>query len=125
MLLAKDGHDVTVLERDANEPVDDPEEAWNGWERRGVGQFRMLHFMLPRWRSEIEAELPEVLTELEARGGLRFNALTCLPDEFTGGFRPGDERFETVTARTAGARGCRRRGRPPNARSARSVAGSR
>ena len=99
MLLAKDGHNVTVLERDADEPIDDPEEAWNRWERRGVGQFRMLHFMLPRWRAEIEAELPEVLTELEARGGLRFNALTCLPDEFTGGFRPGDERFDTVTAR--------------------------
>ena len=99
MLLAQDGHEVTVLERDATEPVDDPEAAWNGWERRGVGQFRMLHIMLPRWRSEIEAELPEVLTELEARGGLRFNALTSLPDEFTGGFRPGDERFDTVTAR--------------------------
>ncbi len=65
MLLAQDGHDVTVLERDAIEPVDDPEAAWNGWERRGVGQFRMLHFMLPRWRAEIEAELPEVITELE------------------------------------------------------------
>jgi 2-polyprenyl-6-methoxyphenol hydroxylase-like FAD-dependent oxidoreductase len=99
MLLAKDGHHVTVLERDADEPIDDPEEAWNRWERRGVGQFRMLHIMLPRWRAEIEAELPEVLTELEARGGLRFNALTSLPDEFTGGFRPGDERFDTVTAR--------------------------
>jgi 2-polyprenyl-6-methoxyphenol hydroxylase-like FAD-dependent oxidoreductase len=99
MLLAQDGHDVTVLERDANEPVDDPEDAWTGWERRGVGQFRMLHFMLPRWRSEIEADLPEVLVELEARGGLRMNTLTYLPDEFTGGFRPGDERFETLTAR--------------------------
>ena len=99
MLLARDGHEVTVLERDATEPVDDPEAAWNGWERRGVGQFRMLHIMLPRWRSEIEAELPEVLTMLEAHGGLRFNALTSLPAEFTGGFRPGDERFDTVTAR--------------------------
>ena len=99
MLLARDGHEVTVLERDANEPVDDPEAAWNGWERRGVGQFRMLHIMLPRWRSEIEAELPEVLTMLEARGGLRFNALTSLPADFTGEFRPGDERFDTVTAR--------------------------
>ena len=98
MLLANDGHEVTVLERDATEPVDDPDEAWNGWERRGVGQFRMLHFMLPRWRAEIEAALPEVLVELEARGGLRINVLTSLPDEFIGGFRPGDERFDTVTA---------------------------
>jgi 2-polyprenyl-6-methoxyphenol hydroxylase-like FAD-dependent oxidoreductase len=99
MLLAKDGHDVTVLERDADEPLDDPAQAWDGWERRGVGQFRMLHFMLPRWRAEVEAELPAVLSELEARGGLRLNALTCLPADVTGGFRPGDERFETITAR--------------------------
>jgi 2-polyprenyl-6-methoxyphenol hydroxylase-like FAD-dependent oxidoreductase len=55
--------------------------------------------MLPRWRTEIEAELPEVLTELVTRGGLRFNPLTSLPDEVTGGCRPGDERFDTVTAR--------------------------
>ena len=72
MLLAQDGHDVTVLERDANEPVDDPEAAWNGWERRGVGQFRMLHFMLPRWRSRDRSRTPRGAHRV---GGSRWVAL--------------------------------------------------
>jgi 2-polyprenyl-6-methoxyphenol hydroxylase-like FAD-dependent oxidoreductase len=36
MLLAKDGHSVTVLERDAAPPPASVEEAWAHWERRGV-----------------------------------------------------------------------------------------
>jgi 2-polyprenyl-6-methoxyphenol hydroxylase-like FAD-dependent oxidoreductase len=64
-----------------------------------VNQFRLLHFMLPRWRSEMAAELPQVLDELLARGGLRLNAIGSLPDQVSGGWWDGDERFETVTAR--------------------------
>ena len=41
MLLARDGHDVTVLERDAAPPPETADDAWNGWDRRGVNQFRM------------------------------------------------------------------------------------
>ena len=41
MLLAKDGHQVTVLERDPNPPPATPAEAWELWERRGVNQFRI------------------------------------------------------------------------------------
>jgi flavin-dependent dehydrogenase len=46
-MLGRDGHQVTVLERDSAPPTD-PEAAWNGWERRGVNQFRMLHYFAPR-----------------------------------------------------------------------------
>ena len=99
MLLARDGHRVTVLERDPAEPRGDNETLWESWERRGVNQFNQLHYMLPRWTATMTAELPEVVTELEARGGSRLNAVSMLPDYLTGGFRPGDERFETVTAR--------------------------
>ena len=49
MMLANDGHDVTVLERDP-EPPPAPDAAWDDWERRGVNQFRMLHFFLARFR---------------------------------------------------------------------------
>ena len=59
-MLARDGHEVTVLERDAAPPPD-PEDAWNGWERRGVNQFRLPHLMLPRWRTLMARELPDVL----------------------------------------------------------------
>jgi len=48
MLLARDGHRVTILERDAARPAGDAGELWRQWDRRGVNQFRQLHFMLPR-----------------------------------------------------------------------------
>ena len=99
MLLALDGHRVTVLERDAAQPSGSAEELWQRWERRGVNQFRQLHFMLPRWRALMERELPAVIAELEAMGGARVNVVGALPTELSGGLREGDERFETVTAR--------------------------
>jgi 2-polyprenyl-6-methoxyphenol hydroxylase-like FAD-dependent oxidoreductase len=99
MLLADDGHEVTVLERDPMEPPGDPEDVWATWERRGVNQFRLGHFLLPRFRAVAEAELPDVVTALDARGALRFNVIHALPEFVTGGHRDGDERFEAVTAR--------------------------
>jgi 2-polyprenyl-6-methoxyphenol hydroxylase-like FAD-dependent oxidoreductase len=98
MLLARDGHDVTVLERD---PAGPPplDHAWEQWERPGVGQFRRAHYMLPRWRAEIEESLPEVLDELAAAGGRRLNVLQAVPEERRGPLRPDDARFETITAR--------------------------
>jgi 2-polyprenyl-6-methoxyphenol hydroxylase-like FAD-dependent oxidoreductase len=99
MLLAKDGHDVTVLERDPNPPPATATDAWQSWDRRGVNQFRLLHLFLPRFRQIAEVELPEVIAGMEAAGALRFNPLADAPAEFTGGFRPGDEEMEAVTAR--------------------------
>ena len=99
ILLARDGHRVTVTERDAAGPRGHAADLWQRWDRRGVNQFRQLHFMLPRWRAEMERELPEVLAGLEALGGVRTSMLGALPDEMTGGKRDGDERFETVTGR--------------------------
>lgn len=98
MLLARDGHRVTVLERDPAEPPP-AAQAWEAWDRRGVNQFRLPHIMLPRWRAQMEQELPEVLDELMAAGGLRLNLLGMLPESRRGPMRDGDERFETVTAR--------------------------
>jgi len=99
MLLARDGHQVTVLERDAAGPRGRAGDLWQRWDRRGVNQFRQLHFMLPRWRAVMERELPEVITGLEDLGGVRTSMLGALPDEMTGGKRDGDERFETATGR--------------------------
>ncbi|MFC7658666.1 FAD-dependent oxidoreductase [Pseudonocardia benzenivorans] len=75
LLLARDGHDVTVLERDPAPPPADP----LAWQRRGVAQFRLLHIMLPRWRAVMAAELPEVLDALVAAGGVRTNLLHLRP----------------------------------------------
>jgi 2-polyprenyl-6-methoxyphenol hydroxylase-like FAD-dependent oxidoreductase len=99
MLLARDGHEVTVLERDPAEPPPAAAQAWEEWERRGVNQFRLPHFMLPRWRAQMALELPDVLQELTAAGGLTVNTLALLPESLRGPIRPTDERFDTVTAR--------------------------
>jgi 2-polyprenyl-6-methoxyphenol hydroxylase-like FAD-dependent oxidoreductase len=98
MMLANDGHDVTVLERDP-EPPPAPDAAWDEWDRRGVNQFKMLHFLLPRFRLVAEAELPGLIEAMEAAGALRMNPIEGIPDDVTGGRRDGDERFATVTAR--------------------------
>lgn len=104
MLLARDGHEVTVLERDPGGPPDDldpagADEAWGGWQRRGVNQFRLPHFMLPAWWAQVRTELPTVAQALTAAGATRFNVLESLPESRRGPMRAGDERFETVTAR--------------------------
>src|SRR5215216_2567966 len=53
LLQARDGHDVTILERDPSPPLDSLGDAWNQWNRSGVAQFRQPHkFMCSRrWRS--------------------------------------------------------------------------
>ncbi|MFF4259821.1 alpha/beta fold hydrolase [Streptomyces sp. NPDC001663] len=99
MLLARDGHRVSVLERDGAEPCGGADELWETWQRPGLNQFRLLHLMLPRWRVEIGRELPDVLAELEELGGFRVNTVGMLPIALTGGAREDDDRFETVTAR--------------------------
>ncbi len=98
MLLAQDGHEVTVLERDPAVPPT-PEEAWDAWERRGVNQFRMLHFFLARFRNEMERELPAVVEALDGAGALRFNPLDAVPAAMKGADRPGDRDFEAITGR--------------------------
>ena len=102
MLLAKDGHDVTVLERDPAPPPVPGEAAWTSWERRGVTQFRLPHLLLSRFRQDCDAELPDVSREIESAGGLRFNYLRYMlgPDVPPPEAVPdGDDDFEMLTGR--------------------------
>src|SRR5262245_9780243 len=98
MLLARDGHRVTVLERDPDPPPE-PRDAWAQWTRRGVNQFRLPHAFLPRFREVLETEMPDLIDALLAQGALRWNRITTMPESMTGGARPGDERFDMVTGR--------------------------
>lgn len=74
MLLADDGHEVVVLERDPQEPPA-PADAWDEWERRGVNQFRLPHGLLARFRLEASAVLPRVVNRLIAEGAHEGNIL--------------------------------------------------
>ena len=98
LMLARDGHEVRVLERDPAPPVD-PAEAWECWTRRGVAQFRLAHALLPRFRHVMDDELPDVVPALTAAGAYRGNRLGDLPVAMTGGLRPDDRRFDVVTGR--------------------------
>ena len=99
MLLAGDDHDVTVLERDPAPPPASADEAWDGWERKGINQFRMIHYFLPRFREIAEVELPDAVKALDADGALRYNPIELMPDELSGGLRDDDGRFESLTGR--------------------------
>jgi 2-polyprenyl-6-methoxyphenol hydroxylase-like FAD-dependent oxidoreductase len=100
MLLARDGHQVTVLERDPDPVPEDREEAWERWARAGVAQFRQPHYLQPRARHVLDAELPDVRDALVAAGALPFDALATAPPSLPRLARAADdERFVTLTAR--------------------------
>jgi 2-polyprenyl-6-methoxyphenol hydroxylase-like FAD-dependent oxidoreductase len=101
MLLARDGHAVTTLERDAQPPPASEAEAWESWERKGVTQFRLPHLFLARYRQILEEELPDVVRAIEGDGALRFNPLRDAPEFLTGAPRQGDDRFEMLSGRRA------------------------
>jgi len=102
MLLAADGREVTVLEKDREVPPDSGDEAWQAWQRTGVSQFRQLHYMQPRVRHLLDEHLPAVRGRVEALGGCWFNPLGAyLGASGDRSAREGDERFETITGRRA------------------------
>jgi 2-polyprenyl-6-methoxyphenol hydroxylase-like FAD-dependent oxidoreductase len=98
LLLARDGHEVSVLERDRADPPAAPGAAWEQWQRPGVAQFRQPHFLLPRVRDVLDRELPDVREALLAAGAARSDPLDRMPADL-GGRRPGDERLVSLTAR--------------------------
>jgi 2-polyprenyl-6-methoxyphenol hydroxylase-like FAD-dependent oxidoreductase len=99
MMLARDAHTVTILERDAQPAPKDPEEAWASWERKGVNQMRLPHLFLSRYYQILQSELPDVAAAIERDGAVRFNPMQDAPESFTGGPRPGDERFTMLSGR--------------------------
>ncbi|HEY7834541.1 MAG TPA: FAD-dependent oxidoreductase [Ktedonobacterales bacterium] len=100
MLLARDGHAVTVLEKDTQAPPATEMEAWERWERSGVAQFRQAHYMQAKFRHLLDAEFAAVRDQIEASGGRRFSLIAVLPPSVADRSpREGDDQFETLTGR--------------------------
>jgi 2-polyprenyl-6-methoxyphenol hydroxylase-like FAD-dependent oxidoreductase len=100
MMLSRDGHEVTVLERDPQPVPASPEDAWENWDRDGVKQFRQAHYLQPSGRAALEDELPDVCDALLAAEALRFDALELMPPSISERApQQGDDRFVTITAR--------------------------
>ena len=116
MLLDEDGHEVVVLERDAAlQP--DPGDAWESWERRGVNQFRLPHFLLPKFTELLTGALPDVVEDLRAAG-----AYAVRPRADQGPHRPAAVP-RSGARRRGGAAGRHRR--PPGCRGRRAAGAGR
>jgi 2-polyprenyl-6-methoxyphenol hydroxylase-like FAD-dependent oxidoreductase len=100
LVLARDGHDVTLLERDPAPAPGTPADAWDSWERGGVAQFRQAHLLHARVGAVLEAALPDVLQAFVAAGAHRMALLDRLPPTIADRApRPGDERLSMITGR--------------------------
>ena len=73
MMLARQGHSVTVLEQDSEPLPGSPEEAWRAWERQGVTQFRLPHYLHPPVRQLLDSNRNTI--EIDRAWIARFDAL--------------------------------------------------
>ena len=100
LMLARDGHAVTLLERDAAPVPDSPERAWGAWRRAGVPHFKQPHGLQPLARTVLERELPDVVAACLQSGATVGDPLAYMPPTITDRApRPGDERFRTLQVR--------------------------
>jgi 2-polyprenyl-6-methoxyphenol hydroxylase-like FAD-dependent oxidoreductase len=68
ILLARHGHQVVVIERDAPPDGDTADQDFEGWSRPGAPQARQSHVMLACARRVLLDEAPDVVEALLARG---------------------------------------------------------
>ena len=92
LALARDGHEVMVLERDATPMPATPAEAFSAWPRTGAPQVHHSHAFLARLRNLLADRAPDVLEALLAAGATEIRFTDHLPDTLTDRDpRPGDE----------------------------------
>jgi len=84
LTLARNGHRVTVLEKDPAPMPQTPDEAFQGWQRRGAPQVLQSHAFLARMHNLIRDHEPELLKQLLEAGAeeltFRDQALQYLSD---------------------------------------------
>ncbi|MGH9246557.1 MAG: FAD-dependent oxidoreductase [Acidimicrobiales bacterium] len=99
LALARDGHEVTVLERDDAPMPTDPEDAF-AWDRRGAPQVRHSHAFLARVRNLLRDHYPDVLADLHAAGATDVQPLDDFPGVPHDTERlPGDEDLVALACR--------------------------
>lgn len=79
LVLARAGHEVTLLERDplgTGSSQDAP-----GWPRKGVPHFMQPHAFIPRGRLELREQLPDVYLALIEAGARDVDGRSKLPGE--------------------------------------------
>lgn len=79
LALKDSGHDVLVLERDAEPPEIEPNSAFDAWNRPGVPQLRHTHIFLARLQTILRDRHPDFLSELRQAGIERSSIDEVLP----------------------------------------------
>jgi len=70
MMLAQDGAEVIVLERDDDAVPGSPGTAWQDWDRPGIAQFRQPHLLLPAGHYILGGQLPDVAEAVQGAGAI-------------------------------------------------------
>jgi 2-polyprenyl-6-methoxyphenol hydroxylase-like FAD-dependent oxidoreductase len=100
LALARDGHAVTVVERDATPMPATADEAFSAWQRRGAPQVRHSHAFLARLRNLLSDRAPDVLERLLAAGASEIRFTDHLPETLTDRDpRPGDDLLVALACR--------------------------
>src|SRR5262245_50664595 len=100
LLLARAGHRVTLLERDATPFPADPVSAFEKWERRGAPQVRHSHAFLARLRNLLRDRMPDVLAALLAAGAEELPVSNLLREGIDDPLpRPGDDDLTLLACR--------------------------
>lgn len=93
LLLARQGHAVTIVERDDLAPAPDVEAAFAA-QRQGAPQARHSHGLLARLRAELRDRLPDVHDAFVAAGATALPLAVRLGEP-----RPGDDDLVVLAAR--------------------------
>ena len=103
LALAKDGHQVTIIERDPPPPEGDPDEAFFSWNRRGAAQFRHPHAFLAVMSNLLEESFPDLIDDFAAAGARKITFQDMLPAELAENYVPqqGDEKMWLLMCRRA------------------------
>jgi 2-polyprenyl-6-methoxyphenol hydroxylase-like FAD-dependent oxidoreductase len=98
LALGRDGHRVTVLERDATPLPEDAQHAF-WWDRRGAPQVRHSHMFLARLRNVLRDGYPDVREALLEAGATELTVGEMLPVGMDTTPHEGDEDLAMIACR--------------------------
>jgi 2-polyprenyl-6-methoxyphenol hydroxylase-like FAD-dependent oxidoreductase len=96
LALARRGRQVTLVERDPDQPLGDPAGAYEQWTRPGVAHHRLPHSLLGRTRRALREHAPDVLDAMLRDGAWENDLGRRLVRDAVG---PGDEDLVAVHCR--------------------------
>ncbi|HYD08897.1 MAG TPA: FAD-dependent oxidoreductase, partial [Acidimicrobiales bacterium] len=98
LALGRDGHEVTIIERDATPMPARADDAFE-WDRRGAPQVRHSHMFLARLRNILRDEFPDVREAALAAGATELTIGEMLPEGLDTTPMEGDEDLAMLACR--------------------------